>query len=184
MPDSSTHFDRLVIYPSRVKMSFVLLGASVFVALGIWIGTLGAAGVVPIWDLVIATYFGVPFFTACGLYAAYRLVWRRPALVIDWTGITDTASALGAGHLNWDEVDHVMLYRIHEQLMLGIVPKDIGTLLNRQPSVRRSLTRLNLRMGFAPINVPQVALHMKLAELADLLHTRYGVRVEGDAGPS
>ena len=181
MLDSTQHSDRLVIYPSRVKMSLVLLGAIAFVLAGLWIGASGIARVAPIWEVFIATYVGVPFFAACGLYAAYRLVIRRPALEIDWMGITDTSSALGAGRLGWEEVDHLVLYQISGQSMLGIVPRDLGLFLSRQNAVRRSLTRLNLAWGFAPINVAAVGVPMKLAELADLLHTRYGVRVEGGA---
>lgn len=180
MPDSSARFDRLVIYPSRAKMLLVLLGAIAFVVIGIWIDTTGVARRLPIWEVVIAVYIGIPFFAACGLYAAYRLAIRRPALVIDSTGITDAASALGAGRLLWDEVDHVFLYKYSGQSMLGIVPRSLDVFLSRQHPVRRYLTKLNLSLGCAPINVPQVGLRMKLAELADMLHTRYGVRVEGD----
>jgi len=162
-------------------MSLVLLGSVTFVVIGIWIGTSDVARHLPIWDVVIAVYVGVPFFAACGLYAAYRLAIRRPALEIDSAGITDAASALGAGRLIWEEVDHVVIYKYSGQVMLGIVPKDLGTFLSRQHAVRRFVTRLNLHLGIAPVNIPQVALRMKLAELAALLRTRYGVRVEGDA---
>jgi hypothetical protein len=132
-----------------------------------------------IWEIVVAVYFGILFFAACGLYAAYRLAVRRPALEIDAAGITDASSALGAGRLRWDEVDHVRLYIYSGQPMLGIVPRDLGVLLRRQGAVRRYLTKLNLFLGCAPINVPQVTIPMKVAELAALLRTRYGVRVEG-----
>jgi hypothetical protein len=179
--DSSGDPSRVVIYPSRAKMSLVLLGSIAFAVIGIWIGTPGVARGLAIWKVVIASYIGVPFFAACGLYAAYRLATHRPALEIDSTGITDAASAVGAGRLNWDEVDHVVLYKYSGQSMLGIVPKELGMFLSRQSAVRRSLTKLNMALGCAPINVPQVGLSMEVAELAILLHTRYGVRVEGDA---
>jgi hypothetical protein len=178
-PDSSERSDRLVIYPSRLKTLLVLVGAIAFVVVGIWIATPGVARGVAVWKVVIASYVGVPFFTACGLYAAYRLARHRPAVEIDSTGITDAASALGAGRLTWDEVDHVVLYKYSGQSMLGIVPRDLDIFLSRQHAVRRFLTKLNLALGCAPVNVPQVALRMNVAELADLLHTRYGVRVEG-----
>jgi len=178
-PDSSA--DKVVVYPSRTKISLVLLGSIAFVVIGVWIGTPGVARRVALWEVVIGSYVGVPFFAACGLYAVYRLVSRRPALEIDSTGITDAASAIGAGRLSWDEVDHVVVYKYSGQAMLGIVPRNLDIFLSRQPIARRSLTRLNLALGCAPINVPQVGLSMKVVELASLLHTRYGVRVEGDA---
>ena len=88
-PDSNTRSDRLVIYPSRTKMSLLLLGSIAFVVIGIWIGTSGVMRWVLIGEVVLATYAGVLFFAACGLYAAYRLAIRRPALEIDPAGITD-----------------------------------------------------------------------------------------------
>jgi hypothetical protein len=93
-------------------------------------------------------------------------------------GITDTASALGVGWLSWDEVDHVVVYTHSGQAMMGIVPRDLEGFLTRQHPVRRWLTHLNLRLGCAPVNVPQVAIRMKVGELATLVHERYGVRLE------
>ncbi len=180
-PDSSTDANRVVIYPSRAKMSLVLLGSIAFVVIGVWIATSDVARGLAIWKVVIASYVGVPFFAACGFYAIYRLATHRPALEIDSTGIADSASAVGAGRLSWEEIDHVVLYKYSGQAMLGIVPKNLDIFLSRQPVVRRSLSKLNLALGCAPINVPQVGLSMKIAELANLLHTRHGVRVEGDA---
>jgi hypothetical protein len=180
-PDSSIDPDKVVIYPSRAKTLLVLLGSIAFVVIGVWIGTPSVARGLAIWEVVIGSYVGVPFFAACGLYAINRLVSHRPALEIDSTGITDAASAIGVGRLGWDEVDHVVLYRYSGQPMLGIVPANLDTFLGRQPVLRRSLTKLNLALGCAPINVPQVGLSMKVVELANLLHTRYGVRVRGDA---
>jgi hypothetical protein len=179
--DSGERFDRLVIYPSRSKLVLVLLGSIAFVLLGIWIGSPGVAQRVPRWKIVFVSYVGAPFFTACGLYAAYRLVSHRPSVEIDSKGVSDSASGLAAGRLSWDEVDHLVLYRYSGQPLLGIVPRDLEIFLSRQHPVRRSLTKLNLALGCAPVNIPQVALPMKVVELAELLHTRYGVRVEGDA---
>jgi hypothetical protein len=179
-PGSSGNPDELVIYPSRTKMLLVLLGSVAFVAAGVWIGTSNLWRGPAILEVFLASYVGVPFFATCGIYAAYRLVRHRPALVIDRMGIIETSSALGAGRLSWDEVDHILLYKISGQPMLAIIPRELEVFLSRQHPVRRWLTTLNLRLGYAPVNVSQVALRMKVAELADLLRTRYGVRVEGD----
>jgi hypothetical protein len=105
-PDSSTDPNRVVIYPSRAKMLLVLLGSIAFVVIGVWIGTPGVARGLAIWKVVVASYIGVPCFAACGLYAAYRLAIRRPALEIDSTGITDAASAVGAGRLSWEGLSY------------------------------------------------------------------------------
>ena len=173
------HPDRLVIYPSRRKAALVLLGAIVFVVLGLWIGSPGMRSRVSMVERMIATYIGVPFFAACGLYAAYRIVIRRPAVVVDPTGITDTSHPFGVGYLGWGDIDRVVLYRYQGQAMLGIYPKNLETLLSRLEGVRSKYIRANLALGCAPVNLAQVMLPMGLAELAALMHARYGVRVEG-----
>ena len=178
MPDGTT--EQLVIYPSRVKVSLILLGAIVFVLLGLWIGTPDVARRVPLWEMVIATYVGVPFFGFAALYASYRLVRRRPAIVLDAAGIIDNASAIGAGPLRWDELACVVVYRYRGQPFRGIVPTDLPAYMARQSPLRRAAFKANLRLGIAPVNIPQVMIPMKVTALAQLMRERYGVRVEGD----
>jgi hypothetical protein len=180
LASSSGHDDRLVIYPSRIKVVLVLLGAIAFVAAGLWIGSPDIAGTLPLWKVVIATYVGVPFFGACGLYAAYRLARHRPAVEIDSTGFTDSSSAIAAGRLSWGEVDRVVVYSFYGQMLLGIVPRDLEMFMSRQSIWRRWVTRLNLALGCSPANIAQVILPMPVRELAELLRARYGVRVESD----
>lgn len=174
------HPDRLVIYPSRRKAILVLLGATAFVCLGLWIGSPGMSSRVSMIERVIATYIGVPFFGLCGLYAAYRIVVRRPAIVVDATGLTDTSHPFGVGYLSWDEIDRVVLYKYQGQGMLGIYPKNLDTLMSRLEGMRSKYMRANLALGCAPVNLAQVMLPMKLADLADLMRARYGVRAEAD----
>ena len=181
MPDSIEHPDRLVIYPSRLKATLVLLGAIAFVALGIWIASPGMARRVGPWEVFFGSYVGVPFFAACALSAAHRIVFRRPVVEMDATGITDSSNFFGVGHLNWDEVDRAVLYRYHRQPMLGIFPKDLDAFLGRLSAARRSYARINLALGIPPVNISQVVLPMTVAELAGLMQTRYGVRVVGTA---
>lgn len=176
--DLSGNPDRIVIYPSQAKMLLVLLGSIAFVVIGVWSGISSLAREVVFWS--IASYLSVSFFAVCGFYAAYRLVIRRPALEVDTTGITDAASAFGLRHLSWEEIDYVLLYKYAGQSMLGIIPRNLDIFLSRQPVVRRFFIKLNLALGCAPINIPQVGLSMELAELARLFQNRYGVCVEGD----
>jgi len=184
--DTGTEGDRLVVYPSRVKMFFVLLGAIAFVVLGFWIASPEVASRVAPWKVLVASYVGVPFFGTCGLYASYRLVRHRPSIEIDATGITDNASAVAVGHLSWDEIDYVRPYECSGQSMLGIFPKDLGALLARQNAWRRTMMKLGLGMGGAPVNIPQTTLPMTVEELAEILRTRHGVRsqADGQEGPA
>src|SRR5262249_37118686 len=129
-PDSSVHMERLVIYPSRVKLALVLVGAIAFVLGCVWVATTG------VWEGIIAACLGVPFFGACGRYVAYRLIRGRPSFVMDDMGIIDSGHAFAVGRLFWDDIDHVYLYKYHDQWLLGIIPRDLQGLLSRLDAVR------------------------------------------------
>jgi hypothetical protein len=178
-PETIEHPDRIVLYPSRSKAVLILLGASAFVALGIWIASPGMASRVSPVQKFIASYVGIPFFAACGLYAAYRIAFRRPVLRIDASGINDTSHAFAPGHLCWHEVDRVVVYKYQNQPMLGIVPKDLDSFLSRQSAHVRTYAKMNLGLGIPPFNIAQVILPISVADLANLIQTRYGVHVEG-----
>lgn len=170
--------DRLVIYPSRTKMVLLFLAAIAFVAGGVWIGSPAMAGQVSAVRRAIAVYAGIPFFGLGGAFILYRLVKWRPSFIADASGFTDSASVAGIGHIPWSDVDHIKSYEIRGQPLLGVWPKDVQALLERQGSMRRRLMQANISMGSAPIAIPQATLPMKVEELASLLEERFGVRVE------
>ena len=146
------------------------LGAVAFVAVAGWLLRRAPR------DGVVAALAGLAaavFFGACGLYAFWRLVRPRPALVINRHGIVDNASALSVGFLGWDEIAELYEYRYQNQVMLGIVPSNLEALLSKQPAWKRRVLRANLWLGTAPINIPQVILPMKVSELLREIETRF-----------
>lgn len=167
----------LTVYPSRTKLALLLLGSVAFVAAGLWITFSEAGAGFPAWMRALVTWTSVPFFGACGLYIAYRLVLRRPAFQIDATGVTDHASAVGVGHLPFEEISHVVPYEFAGRPMLGIVPKDLEVLLARQNWFLRRIIRMNVSMGAAAANIPGGILPMTVVELAAQLHHGWGVSV-------
>ena len=88
-------------------------------------------------------------------------------------GIVDNASALSVGLLRWDEIAELYEYRYKNQVMLGIVPRNLDTLLMKQPAWKRRLLRANVWLGTAPVNIPQVILPMKVSELLREIETRF-----------
>lgn len=173
------HPDRMVIYPSRRKLMLGLLSMCAFVALGLWTVSPGMESLTDSVKRFPGSYLAIAFFGATGLYAAYRIASRRPALQVDATGITDTSHPFAPGHLCWHEVDRIVLYKYMSQPMLGIVPKDLDHLLSRHGAHVRTYAKTNLAFGVPPFSISQVTLPISVAELANLLHTRYGVRAEG-----
>lgn len=123
--------------------------------------------------------FAVIFFAACCMYAMFRLVKPRPAVVIDQNGIEDNATAFGVGFLAWHEIAEMREFTSKGQTFLGIVPKDLDALLARQPRWKRAAIRFSLLTGGAPVNIPQTILPTTVSVLLRLIDRRFH-RVAGD----
>jgi hypothetical protein len=152
----------LVIPASRLKLLAKFVGAAVFVAAGVFMIT------VPMRQGLYAKVVGavaVAFFGALAVSILYRLMRPAPALIISARGIVDNASGLSVGLIPWDQVGEIREYRFESQVFLGITPRDLETLIEKLPLWKKTAIRANLKMGAAPVNVPQAALGMKVSDL-------------------
>jgi len=170
----------IVIYPDRKKLLLVLLGACGFVILGIVVLQIQGIGVVRRLEMIVAGVASISFFGSVAAYAVYRLLRWRPAVVIGPGGITDNASLLGIGRLPWNDVEYVMPYRFRGQPMLGVVPRDLDGMLRRLSWWHGLAIKMNLALGCAPVNLPQVTLPGTTDDLAKLIASRFDVRVRLD----
>ena len=154
--------DAVVVPASRAKLAAIFLGSVAFVLLGAWLVRDG-------WGddptTIVVGLASVAFFGFCGVTVAWRLARGTPALVIDQRGIFDNSSGLSVGLIRWDEIAQLKVYRFQDQVFLGVQPKDLDSLLARQPAWKRAAIRANCRLGALPVNIPQVALPMPASEL-------------------
>lgn len=125
------------------------------------------------WFIGTVAVASVAFFGACGAYALFRIARPTPAVVINSQGIVDNASAVSVGFIRWDEIDELREYRFQNQVFLGIVPRDLDAILARQPAWKRSAIRANLRLGAAPVNIPQGVLPMTVTDLLREINVRF-----------
>ena len=166
--------DSIRIYPIRLKLWLVLLGAILFVALGVDI--LGFREPLPLRLYHgVAAVLAIVFFGACAVVALVRILVPSPTVVLSREGLTDSTSPFGVGFLSWDEVAFVSIYLIQGQRMLGVFLKDAVSIMGRVGGAKAGYMATNLRMGFAPVNIPQLLVPMPLDELAELIQTRYGI---------
>jgi hypothetical protein len=150
------------------KLVAIAAGSVAFVLAGAWM--------IRRPDDPTAVLFGaaaILFFGASGIFAIVRIVRPTPAVVINDKGIFDNASAVGAGFIAWDEIEDIREYRFKNQVFLGIFPKQLDAILARQSAWKRLAIRANLALGGAPINIPQVALPMRVADLMREIRVRF-----------
>ena len=158
--------NEFVIYPSKFKMVLLTAGALLFVCAGLALAVWRDEAGLTFWEFAFMAWVVIPLFGFCFLYACYRLIVPKPAVIINHRGIFDNASALSAGLVEWDEIDKFFIYEYRGQRILGIVPLDVKAFLQRQPVFKRWLMKVNIRLVEAPINIPQSTLPMKVDELA------------------
>src|ERR1044072_87490 len=162
----------LVIYPKKLKLLGIALGALLFVILDFYFARNGGAMGLSLRTIIITSYVGIPFFVLCLVYAIDRLLIRKPAVVISDGGIFDNASAVGAGMLRWEEIADVFAYDFMGQRMLGIIPLNEAVVLGRQSRFKRIMAKMNKSMAPAPFNIPQTALPISVDELLRKIEER------------
>ena len=159
----------LVIPASRIKLLGQCVAGLVFVAVGAFLMF------VPTrygWFARFIGFVSVAFFGAAAVSIVYRLVKPTPAVILNAQGIVDNASGVSVGLILWEEIGEVREYRVQNQVFLGIMPKDLEALLEKQSRWKRTAIRANLSMGAAPVNIPQAALGVKVSDLVREIERR------------
>lgn len=117
-------------------------------------------------------FSSISFFGLCLVYAASRLLFPKPSVVISRNGIYDNASAVSAGMLKWEEIAEIKPYNFMGNRALGIVPVDLETVIARQPLIKRLLFKMNKGLVNAPFSIPQVGLSVSVDELLKMINER------------
>ena len=145
--EPTTHPD-IVLYPSRWKMTLLALGGLLFASCAPLLWITG-----DIFFQVVAV-IDVLFFGYCAFFALVRLLRPRPSLVLDERGITDNASATGAGFIAWEEIAAVGMSSMGVNQFLVIIPHDTEAILARQPSFKRKIMVANMGLVGSPVAIP------------------------------
>ncbi len=164
--------NEVTIYPKKVKLLGIAMVSLLSVILGFYFAQNRVAMGLSLWTIIITAYVGIPFFGLCLVYAIYRLLMPKPAVVISDEGIFDNASAVGAGMLRWEEIADVFAYDFMGQRMLGIIPVNEEVVLSRQSRLKRVMAKMNKGIAPAPFNIPQTVLPISVDELLSRVDER------------
>ncbi len=176
--------DETIIELSKTKIVRLLLGASAFVAAGIWMFSLDAASIQserrfndPVYvhglGLVSIVFFGI-----FGLLALKMVFDKKPGLVFNNSGIVNNTSSVSPGFIPWSEVVGAEIFETQKQKMLIIKVRDPQEYIARGSSLRRTLNKANYKMVGSPISISANALKIDFSELVSLFdqyQRKYGV---------
>lgn len=162
--------NELRIPASRLKLVGTLAGALAFVGLGVLMMiTESRHG-------LFAKLIGlvcVGFFGAVAVSVLKHLLTLGSAVIINAKGIVDNSSGVSVGFIAWDEIAEIREYTVQNQTFLGIELKDVNKVLARQPKWKRRVIRANLKLGAAPVNIPQSVLGVTVSDLVLEIDTRF-----------
>jgi hypothetical protein len=171
---------RIEIPLSKKKITLILIGAIVFVALGVWFvmepdtfskGPLRSPTVVSIVGIVAIVFFGI-----LGFYALRKLPDSKPGLILDETGLTDNSSAVAAGHILWTDIESLSVITIQKQSSIMLHVKDPQAYIDRQTGIfKKKMMQMNYKMYGSPIALNASGLTITFDELYKLISERVGV---------
>ncbi len=162
----------LIIYPKiRKELSSIFVGTiMVFIGVFIALSRIGKNSwifLVPVGTAVII------FFGLSTIYTIYRIIIKRPYIVINDRGIFESSSAVGVGFIEWSEIKDVVLYHYWGQEFIGIVPYDLEEVLSRCSKIKKFFIRINKKIGYAPINIAAGSFQISLEELYNIIMTAW-----------
>jgi hypothetical protein len=163
-----------VIELSRAKIVLALLGACVFVAIGIWMLSLDDEFIRAqrrMNDPTLVHLLGgvsILFFGGGGGFLVRKLFDRRPGLVLSSSGIVDNASGIAVGFIPWSDVTDFRVHEIQGQKLLVILVRDPAPYVARGSALKRAANRANLGLCGSPIVISSHALKISFAELLAL----------------
>lgn len=178
--------DRLEIPFNNKKSIFLLVGAAIFVSMGIWMALdpteftrNGFMGIRDPRFIRVVAVFAIVFFGAAGFVGGKKMFAKKPGLIIDSTGITDNTNASSIGFIPWEDVAEIRHLSVLSNKFLLIILKDPQKYISKAKSRFKSkLMSANLKQYETPVTISTGALkskHLELFEQVVVAHKKYGV---------
>lgn len=172
-----------VFYPSKGRMILLFIGNLAFLGAGMLFILI--ALVEDDWLFGLIGTVTLLFFGMTMMYFLYRFVKGEPSLIITDDYLYDNGSMIGVGRLDWEEVESIFILSMKGQKFLGIEVVDRDALLQRLGTGKQMAIKLNRKLGFPTVNLPQTTLKIPLEDLLDIIVeklNRYEMRKERAKG--
>lgn len=166
--------EKTEIKTSKGKLVKLAIVSAIFMGAGAWLlvkqpttgkGLFDNPALVKLVGVAAILFFGLAL-----LVSAFKLANRRPALVIDHTGITDQSSAVAAGHIPWRDVVEIRRIKVLREWMLLIIVTNPEDYIRQQLNLfKRKTLQLNYRQYGSPLSISTHTLDCSSEELRRML---------------
>jgi len=177
----STLSNTIEIPLSKKKILLLLLGAIVFVGLGIWY--------IVIPDQVVSVQYRNPefiriagiasfvFFGICAVFIAKKLFDKKIGLIIDESGITDNTNGTSIGLIEWSDITGIEVIQIMSTKILMIQTNKPYKYIDKgKNKISKRAMKANLKLYGSPISITSSSLKIKFSELETLVKNEYTKR--------
>jgi len=169
-----TKDDQIEIPLSKQKMILTLLGAIVFVGLGIWLlinppkisnPILGNPIIIFITGLASILFFGLVAVTIFRKFSN-----KKPGLIINSQGITDNSSGISVGLIPWTEIQEIKVLEVMNQKFLMFIVSNPQNYLDKATNpLKRNAMKMNYKSYGSPISISSHVLQTNFDDLQKLL---------------
>jgi hypothetical protein len=157
---------------SKTKLVLMLLGSIAFVCIGIWF--IADRPVSPFINnpaiVVCVGLASILFFGLIGILLVKKLSDKSPGLIISDKGITDNATAVGAGFIPWQDILEMKEIQVVNQTFINIIVKNPQDYIDRQKSAfKRKALQLNFNRYGCVIGLSSNGLKCNYKEMKNML---------------
>ncbi|WP_421754628.1 STM3941 family protein [Croceimicrobium sp.] len=173
--------DRIEIQLSKTKILLLLIGASVFVVLGVLFimnpeqfksllfrnaETIRIAGIA-----------AIAFFGLCLVFIARKLFDKKVGLTIDQNGITDNSNATSVGLIEWDDITDIGIVQVASTKILMLQTDKPDKYIDKAKNgISKRAMKANNKMYGSPLSIISNSLKIKNDDLEKLIREEFEKR--------
>lgn len=168
--------NKIEIPISKTKTSLLLVGALIFVILGVLFIMTPEKFVTIIFRnpqiIRIAGIASVLFFGGAGIYGLRKLFDKSVGLIIDEIGITDNSNASSVGLIEWSNIIEIKTEQVMSTRFLLIFVSNPDKYLDRENGFKQKLMRGNMKKYGTPLSITSNTLSYTYDDLERLIKNK------------
>lgn len=173
--------NKIEIQLSKTKIFLLVIGATVFVVLGILFTTnpeqFESTHLRNSEFIRIAGIFSIAFFGLCLVFIARKLFDKKIGLTIDENGITDNSNATSIGLIEWNDITDIETVQVASTKILILeTDKPEKYIARAKNGISKRAMKINHRMYGTPISIISNSLKIKYDDLEKLIRKEFEKR--------